>query len=169
MRYVIIFCVSLLGIAIANGQEQERKLLDRLLKPDTTLQNEAQGKQFVPAGGTITKTARTKSFFFFQRKPEKQYAGVRNFSAKEFSTQKSRFENQSANLRPRNQLAKLDAPYGTGTYETRSAIDAGKTADSPAYSGVRPFLDKGKSQKSLSAQHPQMTIEEVRELLNKNK
>jgi len=37
------------------------------------------------------------------------------------------------------------------------------------YAGIRPFLDQGKSQKSLSAQNKQLTIEQVRELLNKNK
>jgi len=46
------------------------------------------------------------------------------------------------------------------------------TAVTPAvreYAGNRPFLDKGKSQKSLSAQNKPLTIEQVRELLNKNK
>jgi hypothetical protein len=37
------------------------------------------------------------------------------------------------------------------------------------YAGIRPFLDQGKSQKSLSAQNKQLTIEQVRELLNKSK
>ena len=35
--------------------------------------------------------------------------------------------------------------------------------------GERPFLDKGKSAKSLQRENPAMTIEQVRELLNKNK
>lgn len=169
MPRVVIFCVSLLGVALANAQEQEKKLLDRLLKPDMTLQNESQGKQFIPAGGTITKTARTKSFFFFKRRPEKEFAGVRKFVPKRFPTENFRFANQEAKLRSRNELAQLDAPYETATYKTRKAIDADKTAKALAYPRARPFLVKGKSQKSLSAQHPQMTIDEVRELLNKNK
>lgn len=32
-----------------------------------------------------------------------------------------------------------------------------------------PFLDRGKSQKALSARDKPLTIEQVRELLNKNK
>jgi hypothetical protein len=37
------------------------------------------------------------------------------------------------------------------------------------YPGTRPFLAHGKSQKALSAQDRALTIDEVRELLNKNK
>jgi hypothetical protein len=41
--------------------------------------------------------------------------------------------------------------------------------DARIFAGNRPFLDQGKSQKALSRQNPPLTIEQVRELLNKNK
>jgi hypothetical protein len=37
------------------------------------------------------------------------------------------------------------------------------------FAGNRPFLGQGKSQKALHAQDRPLTIDEVRELLNKNK
>ena len=37
------------------------------------------------------------------------------------------------------------------------------------FTNSRAFLDKGKSQKALSQQSKPLTIEQVRELLNKNK
>ena len=37
------------------------------------------------------------------------------------------------------------------------------------FSGTRPFLVRGKSQKALSQQDRPLSIDEVRELLNKNK
>ena len=37
------------------------------------------------------------------------------------------------------------------------------------FPGTRPFLVQGKSQKALSQQDKPLTIDQVRELLNKNK
>jgi hypothetical protein len=50
-----------------------------------------------------------------------------------------------------------------------NAPQSGKKVASGAYAGNRPFLDEGKSQKSLSRKNEPLTIEQVRELLNKNK
>jgi len=49
------------------------------------------------------------------------------------------------------------------TYDAHSAINSRGFADQ------RPFQEKGKSQKSLDRRNPPLTIEQVRELLNKNK
>jgi hypothetical protein len=51
----------------------------------------------------------------------------------------------------------------------RNAYDSNKSTSDRTFAGQRPFLDRGKSQKSLDRQNPPMTIEQVRELLNKNK
>jgi hypothetical protein len=47
--------------------------------------------------------------------------------------------------------------------------DVNKRKETNDFAGNRPFLEQGKSQKALSQQKPSLTIEEVRELLNKNK
>jgi hypothetical protein len=52
---------------------------------------------------------------------------------------------------------------------TRNAPQSDKKAASREYSENRPFLDQGKSQKSLNRQNAPLTIDQVRELLNKNK
>jgi hypothetical protein len=49
------------------------------------------------------------------------------------------------------------------------APESNTTTPVREYAGTRPFLDKGKSQKSLQAQNKPLTIEQVRELLNKSK
>ena len=51
----------------------------------------------------------------------------------------------------------------------RNAPQAGKKVASRVYPGNRPFLGEGKSQKSLNQQNAPLTIDQVRELLNKNK
>ena len=51
----------------------------------------------------------------------------------------------------------------------RDAPQSGKKVASRAYPGNRPFLNQGTNQKSLNRQNEPLTIEQVRELLNKNK
>ena len=52
---------------------------------------------------------------------------------------------------------------------TRAAAQSETHVASSTFGQARPFLDQGKSQKSLSAHNAPLTIEQVRELLNKNK
>ncbi|MDQ6862073.1 MAG: hypothetical protein M3032_13090, partial [Verrucomicrobiota bacterium] len=120
-------------------------------------------------GEVMTKKAPTRWFFFKRRTEEKQFAGVKQFQAKDFTTQRSRFADQQANTSTRTKLTKVDEPFATTAYVTRDAHDSRKVSETSDYPGVRPFLGRGKSQKSLNAQDHPMTIDEVRELLNKNK
>ena len=170
VRAVVTCCVlTLCLIAGASAQEQEKKLIDRLLKPDTSLQNSMQEKQFVARGSTISKQARTKSFHVPARPVEKNFAAG-SFRTREFGTKTSRYQNAQARLTPRTKVAKVDVPYSTTSYrDVEPAREAGKAAEVPDFSGTRPFLIEGKSQKSLSRQDRPLTIDQVRELLNKNK
>lgn len=169
MRTGLIFALVFLGGSFARAQEQEQKLLDRLLKPNMSLQSVDQTKQFVATGEVMTKKAPMRWFLFKRRGDEKQFAGVKQFQAKNFATTRSRFAGQKANTSTRNKLTNIDQPYATTAYVTRDAHDSRKVSETGDYAGVRPFLDRGKSQKSLSAHDRPMTIDEVRELLNKNK
>ncbi|MDQ2918994.1 MAG: hypothetical protein M3R10_03850 [Verrucomicrobiota bacterium] len=170
VRAVLFFCALSCLISQALAQEQEKKLLDRLLKPDMTLQNDAQEKKFVAGGETITKKAPVKFFFFRKRDPEKGFWDTRQVATKKFSTANSADGGKTANLSTRTRIAKADLPYATAMYgDIRTAHDATKSVATSDYPATRPFLGKGKSQKSLNAQNQPLTIDEVRELLNKNK
>ncbi|MGI8819451.1 MAG: hypothetical protein ACR2ID_01035 [Chthoniobacterales bacterium] len=172
-RVRLAFVLALLvGTAIvARGQDQERKLLDRVLKPDMSLQNEMQTKRFDPRGRTETKQAPTKSFSVVDRRQEKQFGGSRNYDAKAFATRQSRDENSQANLSTRTRIVKADSPYPAPGYAgVKASWDGDKAVATRGFShGDRPFLVRGKSQTALSQQNRQLTIDEVRELLNKNK
>ena len=52
---------------------------------------------------------------------------------------------------------------------TRDAPQSDKKVAVRTYAENRPFLEEGKSQKSLNRQNAPLTIDQVRELLNKNK
>ena len=61
----------------------------------------------------------------------------------------------------------IAAPVATAG--TRIAVKSNASAPIREYADNRPFLRKGKSQNSLHAQDKPLTIEQVRELLNKSK
>jgi len=169
---IIVTCILAFGaVAHAHAQEQERKLLDRVLKPDMTLQNKLQEKQFVGGGSVQVKPARTKSFLFFKRKPEKEFP-TGTYHAREFAgTRESRYAGQQANVSTKRRIPKADVPYSTAAFAAvRDAREAEKAADVSEFRDAnRPYLGRGKSQKALSQQDRPLTIDQVRELLNKNK
>ena len=154
-----------------HAQDQEKKLLDRLLKPDMTLQNDAQNKKFVGDGSaSINKRAPVGSFFVHQKLSSKNYSGTRDFSTSQFYSQTYRGRRTAYKVSSQQTLANSKAAYANQTAgSVRDAPQSGKKVASRAYAGNRPFLDEGKSQKSLNRQNEPLTIEQVRELLNKNK
>ena len=169
VRTILASGLVLLTATIAWAQEQDQKLLDRILKPNAALQNNVETKQFVAGGEVLTKRVQTKPFWMPRRMWEKKYAGVKEVRTKEFGTATSRFASKEANTTPRNKLTNVDKPIATTAYVTRDTGDIGKTVNTTDYAGVRPFLVRGKAQGALDAQNRSLTIEEVRELLNKNK
>lgn len=170
VRALLLLAGFLFGIAAAQAQEQEKKLIDRLLQPDMELQNRAAQKQFVPTGKSLAKTARTKPFRVQKRAPEKQFADTRAFGVRNFGTRTSRSEKVEANLTPRSSLEKFKRDYPSTAYRgVRSARDAEKKIEVSEFTGTRRFLVRGKSQKALSQQDRPLTIDQVRELLNKTK
>lgn len=170
MRGVTLAASICLSAHLVCAQEQEKKLLDRLLKPDMSLENEAQGKRFTTSGANINKKATTKSFSLPPGKTEKGFWNTRQVASREFPTGASRYAHAEANVTPRFKLDKVDESYTTGGYrDVYPAKDAHKTVQGSDYPGIRAFIASGKSQKALSAQDRPLTIDQVRELLNKNK
>ena len=169
MRALLISAVLSATLITAHAQQQEQKLLDRLLKPEMSLENSAQGKQFTAGGATIDKQARTKSFYVRDRRAEKQFV-TGNFSTKRFRTSSSRYQQQEANVATQTKIQKVDTPYpAPGFRGVGAARESDKMVETSNYRETRPFLGRGKSQKALSQQDRPLTIDEVRELLNKNK
>jgi hypothetical protein len=150
--------------ASARGQEQERKLVDRLLEPNMKLENPGQNKQFAGANSVTTASASAHSLYVPERKLSRNFAGTRQFATTSFQTRP--VETKRANLPPQPQ---------TRTFATSRARDVSAARERSAkyetreFAGNRAFLVPGKSQKALHAQDHPPSIEDVRELLNKNK
>jgi hypothetical protein len=159
------------ALCCVRAQDQEKKLVDRLLKPDMTLQNDAQNKKFIGDGSaSINKRANAGTFYVHQKPRSKNFAGTRDFSTTQFYSRTYRGGRNGYEVSSQQTIANSKAIYASQTARgVRDAPQSGKKVASRANAGTRPFLDEGKSQKSLNRQNDPLTIEQVRELLNKNK
>jgi hypothetical protein len=162
--------VVLVALSCANAQDQESKLVDRLLRPDMTLGNNAQNKQFVADGVSINKKASVGTFYVQKKSDSKSFAGTRDFSARQFKSQSFQGTRSATGISQEQAFGNSHPAYTTqAARRPRDAPQSDKKVASRSYAENRPFLDQGKSQKSLNRQNAPLTIDQVRELLNKNK
>ena len=169
MRWFLL----LLGLVIstARAQEQENNLVNRLLRPDTSLSNSAQNKKFTAVEGTsVDKKFGAKEFYSGDARPTKSFWGAKSFLSKTFGTGKYARAEAAANAKANAELA-----YASREFETKksslasSSPFAGKSAKTRDYADNLTFLGEGTRQKQLSQQDHPMTIDEVRDLLNKGR
>ena len=157
---------SLLRPRSGPGKQTRRSAV----RPDMTLRNNAQNKQFIADGASINKKA-TVGTFYVQKKPNsKSFAGTRDFSPRQFNSHSFHNTRSASGISSQQAIENSRPAYATRTARgPRDAIQSDKKVASRSYAENRPFLDQGKSQKSLNRQNAPLTIEQVRELLNKNK
>ena len=170
---------ALLSVSLP-AQEQERKLYDRIMKPDMeqsfNLQQAAGGssKAFSP------KSANSKGFYFQQK------ANAGTFRSKEYSGTKTAWMGD-CQFSTKTARTKDDAtkPAETKSAPVKDARESGKGAPTKEYvDQQKEFTKRGRSQDKLDAEGgvpkdgkpvgwsgdmKPMTIDEVRELLNKSK
>jgi hypothetical protein len=169
-KVVTAFLLLLITFSFARAQDQESKLVERLLKPDTTLQNTAQNKKFIADGTSINKQATVGTFYIQKKSSSKSFSGTRDFSTRQVNSQSFHGTRTAFGISSQQPIGSSQPAYSTRTaHGVRDAHQADKAAASRAFAGNRPFLDQGKSQKALNRKNAPLTIEQVRELLNKNK
>jgi hypothetical protein len=169
VRVVLLFLALTIWADSARSQEQEKKLEDRLLRPDMTLANPAQNKTF-PGAGVMPadKQFVAKSFDAGSGRPTKSFFDRKEFSVRDFETSKFGRAERVADTRAGPSYA--NAGFFTAQSSLiRTAPEGGKSAKTRDYPDSRPFLAQGTRQKILSQQNEPLTIDEVRELLNKSK
>jgi hypothetical protein len=112
----------------------------------------------------LTRSAATKSFYVSEKNLSKTFVADRSAATTSFHTRKHS-----------TRAARVPTSPPMQSYQTKQARDVSPNASSTKkyatrdFAGNRPFLGQGKSQKALHAQDRPLTIDEVRELLNKNK
>jgi hypothetical protein len=171
MPRLLAVCLSLLAALLcARAQDQESKLVDRLLKPDMTLQNSEQNKKFVADRTSVSKQATVGTFYVQKKSDSKSFSGTRDFSTRRFDSQSYPGQRSASGISAQQPIGNSHPVYATQTARgPRDVAQSDKKVASRSYADNRPFLDQGKSQKSLTRKNRPLTIDEVRELLNKNK
>ena len=172
MRVIVVIAALFVAASSAFAQKQEQKLVDRLLRPNVAMKNAAQDKKFT--NGVVAafdKPAPTKTFYVPEKKIATAYGDERVFTPRQFAARHFRGGDSAANVAARSELTKHDTVIApAGVPGVRVAPEAAQNnAPVRDYAGNRPFLVEGKSQKALRAQNRPLTIEQVRELLNKSK
>lgn len=159
-------------LAVVSGtsaQEQERKLVDRILKPNMSLMNSAEKKQFVAPEISVSKRAQSRSFHPPDKSPGKSFAAGRAVSPRQFPVRDFRAGDTTALIPARSQVTKTDLVYIAHADGARIAPENGSNLAVTSFPATRPYPGRGKDQKALSDRDTPLTIEQVRELLNKNK
>jgi hypothetical protein len=171
VRTIVALLTLLLGVSEALAQKQETKLIDRLLKPDTSLKNPAQNKQFTVSGdNSAGKRFPSRNFHSPEKSFSRELPAARAFTPREFAARHFRADDSAAYVSSRSRLTKTDTIISGPEFSgTRVAPESEITSPVREFGGTRPFLAQGKSQKALWRQNRPLTIEQVRELLNKSK
>jgi hypothetical protein len=168
VRWSPTICLTCLCFSTSWGQQQEPSLVDRLLRPNMELQNKAQGKKFVASSAVIEHRGSVGTFSLQSNRVEKSFVDTtalttREYPSRSLSTPRiiSSTQNRSANIRGPVESSSVRDVHSANVPHHASA--------SRMFADQHQFREQGKSQKSLDQQNPPMTIDQVRELLNKNK
>src|SRR5439155_12062120 len=109
------------------------------------------------------------TFYFQEKSNSRSFSNTREFSARQFNSEAFQGTRAASGISSQQPIGNSQLSYSTRPARVRDAHDADKAATSRAFAENRPFLGQGKSQKALNRKNAPLTIEQVRELLNKNK
>ena len=132
------------------------------------LKNNAQSKKFAVNSTVATKGGTVGTFYLQPNPTEKSFQDLRVVSTTKHSSPAFHAESGDAALLQKKANGSVNFPTSPAR-DVRDVHDAGKIVTGRAYPEDRSFREEGKSQKSLSRRNRPLSIDEVRELLNKNK
>ena len=168
MRWLPTIYLTCLGLSVSWAQQQEPGLVDRLLRPNMELQNKAQGKKFVASSAVIEHRGSVGTFLLQSNRAEKSFIDTHTLTTTEYPSRS--LITPSTISSTQNRSANKPGPVGTSSVrDIHNAHTPHKAGTSRMFADQHQFREQGKSQKSLDRQNPPLTIDQVRELLNKNK
>lgn len=134
------------------------------------LRNRAQNKAYTADSKVVGHQGRTETFVVEQGAKQKLFNDAHSATSKEYALGSGKADLrqrsilQAHNVDTHSQLAISSARDVRSAYDARLAVSGRNFPEDE-----RVFREQGKSQKSLDRQNPPLTIDQVRELLNKNK
>jgi len=132
------------------------------------LQNKAQDKKFVTSSAAIEHRGSVGTFVLQPNRAEKSFSDSPALTMTEYPY-RSLGTTRAISSIP-NRSAHVPGPVGSSSVpDIHSANTPVTASNNRIFADQHQFREQGKSQKSLDRQNPPMTIDQVRELLNKNK
>ena len=178
-RRVAPLALVLAGVSVftarASAQEQERKLIDRIMHPNMELHAEGFEKSFETKASSSGKQAIVHPFAFGGRTADAK-AGDGAFHARTFNDGRGSFRTENYTVKRAtaadHQAALADRTFSTSAVAVREDRLANRSVSSRDYvSSTKPFLVPGKRQDTIDELRTSknLSIDEVREILNKSK
>lgn len=173
MRHALRAILLLTAALSAHAQEQERKLIDRIMRPDTALQANEQTRGFYQGKSSVQdKTARTGTFYSPNRVQQKEFNTRAYHDGKGYWDGSMKYETKEADTKPKFLgIFPLVKRHETKTAETNAARESDRAYAARDYN-TREFRVRGTAQGAINAEQEKnkgMSMDQVRELLNKNK
>ncbi len=172
-----LFLVFSFAVTCCFAQQAEKRLLDRVTaKPDMSLLNPMNGKKFDPGGSSLGKRdAGSSKFLYDQKLSTEKYRTVRSFlGLKNPWLGRMVYDSRQASLWPKSLVVNTGKKIPVESAETQKFYQADKKAarrEEPVKTSA--YLGRGSVQGSLDQISDKidknMTIEQVRELLNKDR
>jgi hypothetical protein len=169
VRWPPTICLTCLCFSASWAQQQEASLVDRLLRPNMELHNKAQGKRFVASSAVVERRGSVGTFVLRPNRVEKSFVNTHTLTTSEYPSRSVTAGRTISSAQ--NQSTNTPGPVETSSVRDIHSANAPHTAgtNSRMFADQHQFREQGKSQKTLDRQNPPMTIDQVRELLNKNK
>ena len=170
VRIPLVIAMILLFSSWASAQETEQRI-HRILNPDRNQASNLQSKSF--SGGNAfqkSSSASSQTFNFTERYTPKGFVSKSYSNTTPYSTGK--FSSHAANTKGQYEIPVITKKVDTKAVDTRAAPGSGKGYAAATGYDTREFRGRGKSQDIFDQQKKDakpMTIDEVRELLDKNK
>ncbi len=156
------------AITICSGQD---RLGEIMTSPEK--RSAFEGKMWQGAAASVQgKDARVKNFYFVDKFRSKEFRTGSYQGTKLSSYSDRKFKTRTAPTSAVRNIPKLDRPYQTKEITPRAAPEAGREVATRAMPGVREAQVRGTAQGALDRENaPQqaLTIEQVREILNRSK
>jgi hypothetical protein len=133
------------------------------------LHNKAQGKRFVASSALVEHRGGVGTFVPQPNRVEKSFVNTHALRTSEYPSRSAAIGRTISSAQ--NRSTNTPGPVETSSVRDIHIANAPHTAGSSSrmFADQRQFREQGKSQKMLDQQNPPMTIDQVRELLNKNK
>lgn len=166
---VLILLLLAMCAGVAQAQEQESKLTERLLNWNMSMDSWMQNKSYNAGGPGMdtSRAANVKTFDITQSFSAKTFE-TKNFESKGYWEGDFQFATKSANVKADSEADKV---FATKAATVKDARENGKVYDTKGYE-TRDAIEKGKTSQAhlneVFLGKPRMNMDEVRDLLNKD-